>query len=95
MSDKPLVIVHWLDAFCSDVTQMSEAEIPHTPMKMRTLGWLLREDEVGVTVANESTEDKEWRGVTFIPRGMLDRVATLTPPPKRRKKIDSPPPTVV
>lgn len=69
MSDKPLVIVHWLDAFCSDVTQMSEAEIPHTPLKMRTLGWLLRDDDVGVTVANESTEDKEWRGGDIHSKG--------------------------
>lgn len=71
MKDKKLVVVEWLDANATQLSAFAEHEIPHSPMKAFTLGWLLRDDAVGISVANEWFEDNTYRGVTFIPRAMI------------------------
>ena len=83
MNLKPLVIVEWLDANATQLSSFEEHEIPHAPMTAQTLGWLLRDDEKGVSVAGEFFEtDKTWRSVTFVPRGMVVRVRSVGRSPR-------------
>ena len=39
----------------------------HNPIKMITVGWLLRWDDVGISIANERDDTGGWRGHTFVP----------------------------
>ncbi len=46
---------------------------------MGLTGWIAKEDEKGVTIANEWLPDQDiahsdYRGTHFIPRGMIERV---------------------
>lgn len=81
-TSKPLVICTWADAHGSATAAYSEHEIPHAPIIIHTLGWLLRDDEVGVTVANEYCADDTWRGCTFVPRLMVRDVVWVSRKPK-------------
>ena len=75
MSDKhlELVLVIWQDAW-QDQENFATAhgvQQTHHPMTVQTLGWLLVDDEVGLSVANErSSENGQdvYRGRTFILR---------------------------
>lgn len=70
-----LITVRWNDAHGSTALSYSLDELSHRPMVMDTVGWLLREDQEGISMANEyCPEDKTWRGVNFIPRGMIVEV---------------------
>ena len=62
----------------------------HAPMPVETMGWLIQDDNIGVSVANErSTEDGQevYRGRTFVPRAMIKSVTPfkLTKPRKRKE----------
>lgn len=87
MSDKKLVAVTWQDAHGSAVSAYAEHEIPHAAIVVTTYGLVLREDDAGISVANEVCEDGTYRGVTFIPRGMIVKVA---PVKRERKKKSNP-----
>lgn len=55
MSKPPFVIVLWNDAW-SDATAsvtISNAHDTHKPLVMETRGWLLVDDERGVSIASE------------------------------------------
>lgn len=74
----PFVRVFWKDAH-SDQTQYAEGEIPHSAILIESRGWLLRQDETGVTIFSERLDDAgriTWRGRSFIPAGMIDRIET-------------------
>jgi hypothetical protein len=90
MKDKPLVIVRWNDAHGSAATSYSEQNMPHEPKRMATVGWLLKDDDAGVTIMGERCEDRDdetpWRGNTFVPRGMVVEVIPVSPVRKRKKK---------
>ena len=82
MTDLPLVVVVWLDAWQSE-TAVSLESFEHKPERITTIGWLMRDDEHGVQLANEYY-GHTWRGRTFIPRAMVVDVAhyKLTKPRK-------------
>jgi hypothetical protein len=91
MTDKPLVIVTWNDAHGDATTARSADDIQHKPMVMLTVGWLLRDDGTGVSLAAEHcTEDKTWRGITFVPRGMVISVGHIVRPRRPRKVKEQP-----
>ena len=81
-----LALILWDDAW-SDQEPVTEyaAGVAHAPEQINTLGWILRDDEIGITVVNEFYGDK-YRGRTFIPRGMVRTVTryTLQRPRKAR-----------
>lgn len=77
---KKLVKVTWLDAFGEvDKTIFSEHEISHAPLILESVGWLLKEDEEGVTIAMDCnpSEDFTYRNVGFIPAQMITSIDTL------------------
>lgn len=88
---KSLVCVHWLDAHGSATQAYTTTSIPHSTYPMETYGLLLRDDEVGVSIGNETyfddiDKEQNYRGHTFVPRAMVVRVDHLLDPPKKRAK---------
>jgi hypothetical protein len=85
-----LVKVIWNDAF-TDLTKhvYSAAEINHEPAVLESVGWLLREDEIGITIAQDKITGEEftYRNVGFIPRGMIVNIVTLYEKQKRGKGL--------
>jgi hypothetical protein len=86
VTNLPLVLVEWDDAWINEVSvTLEDVGASHKPTTVHTLGWLLREDDVGVSLANEHY-DATYRGRTFIPRAMVREVTrfTLTKPRPRK-----------
>lgn len=77
MIDYPLVIVEWGDAWY-DADEITAAEF-RVDYPVETVGYLVREEEGVVSVAQESLEvDGMFRAVTHIPRPMVMRITYLT-----------------
>lgn len=86
MTDRRLVVVEWLDAWTKDEgAALDDAKGSHAPTVVHTIGWVLYEDEVGISLANEYYDDY-WRGRTFIPRGMIKEVIPFKLSKPRKKK---------
>lgn len=85
-----LVRLIWLDAWVdgNEPINLDEAHTKHRPLQITTLGWLIYEDDTGVSVANEHyVDDNGWdvyRGRTFVPRGMVVSCEPLKKPRKPR-----------
>lgn len=77
-SKRPVAVVVWNDAHGSVNKDIDPDSVQdHKPMVMTTMGWLLVDNEQGVTVAMEKfvEEGKDYyRGATFVPRGMITSV---------------------
>ncbi len=74
--NKHLVLVEWNDAWADTdgFATLHGVQQTHHPMLVQTLGWLLQDDETGISLVNEqSTADGQqtYRGRTFIPRAMV------------------------
>jgi hypothetical protein len=86
---RQIVIVVWEDAHGDAHTEVTEDQLPHKPKLMTTLGWLLKNDAEGCSIANEHCADGDatcYRGYTFIPAKMLKSVTpfVLASPRKPR-----------
>lgn len=96
--DRPFVLVRWLDAW-QDQENFATAHgiaSTHEPMPVETIGWLIQDDDIGVSVVNErSTQDGHdvFRGRTFVPRAMIQNVIpyNMTKPRKPRSKQEAVP----
>jgi hypothetical protein len=90
-----LVLVIWVDAW-QDQENFSTAHgiaSTHGPMNVETLGWLIRDDEEGISVVNErSTQDGKdvFRGRTFIPRVNVKSVTSYNLTKPRRPRTTTP-----
>lgn len=89
MVKKEVVIVGWDDAHGSAHREVTEDDMPHRPIRMYTVGWLLKRDDTGVSIANEHATDADstcYRGHTFIPAGMIRSfdIYTLVAPRRSR-----------
>ena len=70
MIGSPLYAVTWADAHGSDGTLQAH-EVDHKPYVYTTVGFLVKTDEVGVSVAFEKTEDGKYRDISFVPRAIV------------------------
>ena len=90
----PLVLCIWEDANVGgdDAVSLDNVESFHKPTIVHTLGWLLKQDDRGVTIVNEYY-DSTFRGRTFVPAKMLLSVTTynLAKPRKIRHVRSGPP----
>ncbi len=82
---RPIVQVTWIDSHGGSNDQYTEQDIPHEPAVIKTIGWLLRDDAVGISIANENCDDSEWRGHTLILRALITNVKYVTSKPKTEK----------
>ena len=70
-----VVGLFWTDAVFSD-----ENDRPR-PAEMLTVGFLVSENDEQISVAHElDTDDGTFRGVTAVPRGMVQKVVKLGRP---------------
>jgi hypothetical protein len=92
MINLPLVLVEWLDANTDNdpVTEDTVSSV-HKPYTIHTLGWVLQQDEVGITLCNEYYLDS-FRGRTFIPAGMVVSVNDFRLVRPRKSKPNGDPP---
>lgn len=95
VADKDFVIVVWDDADSTGVEVITDENIDsyHKPAVMKTAGWLLKDDDRGVSIANEVYQEdgkERWRGHTFVPRSLVRSVTPVGFSRKRkpRKKVE-------
>lgn len=85
------VTVTWLDAWAEGVDDATVDNVheKHKPVEMETRGWLLKDDDVGVSIFYERClSPLSYRGRTFIPRGMIVKVEDFpTIKPKRVRRL--------
>jgi hypothetical protein len=89
----PLVCVVWLDAHGRTDGEFTAEDIArdhHDPAPIKTFGLLVHDDERGVSIAQEITSEGNapttYRGLGFIPRGMVQEVIYLGVPKRPAKK---------
>lgn len=89
----PMVCVIWLDAHGRSDGEFTAEEIArdfHDPAPIKTFGLLVNDDDRGLTVASEITsgenDEPTYRGLGFIPRGMVQDVIQLGIPKRAAKK---------
>jgi hypothetical protein len=80
-----LIACTWNDAHGSDGT-VATHELEHKPYRYTTVGFLVRSDGEGVSIAHEHAEDGKWRQVSFIPRAMIVEEQLIGPYPKRPRR---------
>lgn len=88
MKEPRFVTVEWDDAWADGVddTTLDKVHEKHRPIVMETRGWLLLDDDAGVSLFYERVKDHtSYRGRTFIPRGMIVSVNDFPPKRKARK----------
>lgn len=90
MSTPRVVCVTWTDAHGNAFAIYEAHELPHAPAIVKTYGVLLREDEAGVSLACEVFEGGNFRGVTFIPRGMIQEMTDIGKRAKKRVPKEQP-----
>lgn len=88
----PFVSVIWYDAWADAADSIGEREHDnkHKATLMETRGWILRDDEVGVSIFNERCLDKGdelYRSRTFIPRAMVKSVTVWKLSKVRPKRV--------
>ncbi len=94
--------ITWLDAHSPLATVVynieDEASLKevHSPLMVTTMGWILKDDEEGITLANEYCGDGDYRGLTFVLRRLIVEVKPITTGRKKKERVvtvDAPPPT--
>ena len=82
-----LVKMTWVDAHSSVQQEMTLDEIAQeVPCGYDSYGILVRNDDISVAVAADQRDDGRYRGVTFVPRGMVITVSPIRPRRKRKAK---------
>jgi hypothetical protein len=86
----PLVLAVWEDAHTSgiELVTLDSVKDNHRPEVMQTVGWLIRDDDKGISVANERCSDNGedyYRGHTFILRSLVRSVTPFTLSRPRKK----------
>lgn len=97
MSEPILAAVSWNDAWADahDTVAPTDLDEKHKPTVMKTVGWILRDDEAGISLFNErclDAGDTSYRSRTFIPRMMVISVEPVVKPrkPRKPKRKDQP-----
>ena len=86
MSDPlTLACVVWTDAHGNAYTTYEAHEVPHAPAIVHTFGLIVRRDDTGITLAHEVFASGGYRGVTFIPTGMIQEVQAYAPARRPRR----------
>lgn len=90
--DKTYYVVLWDDAH-GDTAMFSEEDVVHKPYRFESIGFLVRSDAVGVSLAREVGEDGRFRDHEFVPRVLIVDEFPLPPRKKPRVKKVKPIPT--
>ena len=87
MTEPKLMVLTWNDAWCDATAEVSLKDVhpTHKPTVIETVGWILLNDEMGVSIANEKTGPDTYRGRTFVLPGMVISIKPYRNPRKPRK----------
>ena len=88
---KPILAVCvWDDAHGSSV-MFDNNDVEHKPYRFSSIGFLVRSDSVGVSLAGEIGEDGRFRDHVFIPRAMVVEEWVIGPlkRPRLKRRKDS------
>ena len=88
-----LACVIWDDAH-GDQSMFDEISMDHKPYRFTSVGFLIRSDVVGVSLAREIGEDGKFRDHEFIPRAMVVEEWVIGPLKKPRVRRPSRAPEV-
>lgn len=74
--EPPFAICRWMDAWGDETGEatVANAHETHKATPMETAGWVLKDDQDGVSIFCERCTEKSeyvYRGRTFVPRGMV------------------------
>lgn len=94
--EKPIfILLSWDDAWVDGTATVTLKDVgeTHKPEVIETAGWLLKADDMGVSLANERCADGSYRGRTFVPKAMVRKITycDLIKPRKPRAKKTIPP----
>jgi len=81
--------VTWEDAWCDGVDDVTFENVgdKHKPVLMITRGWVLIDNDIGVSMFYEKQADStSYRGRTFIPKGMIKSIEDFPRIRKRKPK---------
>ena len=81
--------VHWLDAHSlgsTDLVVADDLRELHGSVPILTAGWILRDDEIGVSLCSEYCGGMDYRNSTFVPRAMVVSVRYVRIPAARKQK---------
>jgi hypothetical protein len=89
------VEVFWIDAWQDqeNFTTLHGVKSTHEPMLVKTRGWLLVDDDMGISLANEDSQQDGhavYRGRSFIPRVNVREVKDVVSRKARKPKIEKP-----
>lgn len=73
----PAAVIVWLDAHArNQAVEYEESEVAqqHRPETCTILGLVIRDDSTGISLYNEETGPSSVRGLSFIPRNMIQSV---------------------
>jgi hypothetical protein len=91
-----LALVVWNDAHADlDQAWIQADGYSHAPLRVTTVGWIVKDDQEGVTLFSESiadTESASFRARSFIPRGMIVDISPLASKKPRKKVLRESPP---
>ena len=82
--------VLWNDAHspgATDVYNISNIDAVHGHKQIITSGWLLKDDDIGITLGAEYCGENDFRGITHIPRSMVADITLSNPTKPKRKKV--------
>lgn len=85
--NKPFALVIWRDAHGNSTEEFFEEDVRHAPDTFYSYGWLIKSDEIGVSLAAEWNPNAgSWRNHMFIDRPMVMEEFIITLTKKRTKK---------
>jgi len=71
----PVVVVTWVDAHDNPAhIDSDQVDEEHKPNLVHSVGWLLKKDKKGVTIARCYDDEKESDASLFVPTGMIQSV---------------------
>ena len=90
--DLPFVLVRWRDPWSDAVTSVTLKDVheTHKPELIVTAGWLLLQDEEGVSLACEYCADGSFRGRSFIIASLISSIECVSLVPPRHRKPRTP-----
>lgn len=81
--NKEFVALTWRDPHGRS-DGISVHEMPHCPIIVTTYGWLMRQDDAGISIAAEWCSDQTMRQYTFVLASLIDSIEVIIPLKKVR-----------
>lgn len=88
--DRPFAFVFWDDPHSlpsTEVVNEKDVSALHGAVKIVTAGWILKQDETGISLAGEYCGDGDYRNTTYIMMRLVTDIVPLKITKKRTRKV--------